>query len=169
MLLSFAYLGFSALLRLLVGRRRSAFVKDVELLVLRHQLAALRRQQPRPAVRAADRAFLAALIWVLPPPRRLGCDRAATVAALRRRSGRVLELHERASPHCCTRRRRGASTWSAPPGPRSRQRPLPARRCAGECLTRSPNGTSVWRPPAKPSLTSTSPARARRLLPIRAA
>ena len=48
MLLSFAYLAFSAVLRLLIRHRSSAFAKDVELLVLRHQLVVLGRQQRRP-------------------------------------------------------------------------------------------------------------------------
>jgi putative transposase len=72
MVLSFAYLAFSAVLRLLVRNRSSEFTKDVELLVLRHQLVVLGRQETRPSLEAADRAFLTALARLLPRRRRHG-------------------------------------------------------------------------------------------------
>jgi transposase InsO family protein len=70
MLLSFIYLVFVSVLKLLTGSRRPAQVKDIELLVLRHQLTVLRRQVERPRLRQSDRAFLAAASRVLPSQRR---------------------------------------------------------------------------------------------------
>lgn len=72
MFLSFAYLAFSAVLKLLLGRRRTEFAKDVKLLVLRHQLVVLGRQAGRPSLRPADRALFAALVRALPRRRRHG-------------------------------------------------------------------------------------------------
>jgi putative transposase len=70
MLLSFAYFAFGAILRLLVGGRRGEFDKDIELIVLRHQLTVLRRRGERPKLKPADRAFIAALARLLPYQRR---------------------------------------------------------------------------------------------------
>jgi hypothetical protein len=50
---------------LLVLRSRRDRSKDAEILVLRHQLAVLQRQVPRPRFEHHDRAFLAALARVL--------------------------------------------------------------------------------------------------------
>jgi hypothetical protein len=60
------YLIFWRLLNWLVLLGRSSAAKDVELLVLRHEVAVLRRANPKPRVDWADRAVLAALIRLMP-------------------------------------------------------------------------------------------------------
>jgi hypothetical protein len=60
------YLIFMRLLNLLLLLCRSSTSKDVELLVLRHEVAVLRRANPRPRLDWADRAVFAALVQALP-------------------------------------------------------------------------------------------------------
>ena len=64
------YLIFQHLLGLLVLLGRTSATKDVELLVLRHEVAVLRRTNPRPRLDWADRAVFAALVRRLPRARR---------------------------------------------------------------------------------------------------
>jgi hypothetical protein len=47
-------------------RRKSTFDKDVEILVLRHQLEVLHRKTPRPRLSWSDRAFLSLAAQLLP-------------------------------------------------------------------------------------------------------
>jgi putative transposase len=64
--LSFLYWMLRRLLELLVLRMRSQRAKEIEILVLRHQLQVLERQVARPQLGTADRALLAAFSRALP-------------------------------------------------------------------------------------------------------
>jgi putative transposase len=63
---SFVYLVACRLFALVVLRCRSSGSKEIEIVVLRHELSILRRQVARPQLRLADRVLLAALSRVLP-------------------------------------------------------------------------------------------------------
>ena len=97
------YLIFARLCAWLVLLSRSAASKEIELLVLRHEVAVLRRASPRPRLDWADRAILAALIRLLPAKLRM--HRLVT-------PGTVLRWH----------RRLVARKWTYPNGTAAGQR-----------------------------------------------
>jgi putative transposase len=63
---SILYLILRQLLQLVVLVARSQRSKELEILLLRHELAILRREKPRPRLHDADRLLLAALARALP-------------------------------------------------------------------------------------------------------
>jgi putative transposase len=102
---SFVYLALRRILALMVLCWRSADAKEVEILVLRHQRAVLRRQHPRPRLQPHDRALLAALSRLL--PRRRWSSFMVTPQTLQRWHRRMVRRH-----------------WTYPTTPRGRP-PLP--------------------------------------------
>src|ERR1022692_4221793 len=102
MSLRLLYLIFIRICGWLVLLGRSSASKNAELLVLRHEVAVLRRIKPRPGLDWADRAVLAALIRRL--PRRLREHRLVT-------PGTVLRWRRR----LVTRKRAGPDRTGRPP------------------------------------------------------
>jgi putative transposase len=90
-----AYLMLCRSIQLLAMLARGDVAKDLEILVLRHQLAVLRRQLPRPRLEPTDRALLAAVSRALPRAR-WSCFFVTPETLLR------------------WRRRRGAGAWTYP-------------------------------------------------------
>ena len=70
---------------------RSGRSKDLEIIVLRHQLTVLHRQYNRPAIADEDRALLGAIAAALPGPQRAGW--LVTPETLLRRHRRRIARH----------------------------------------------------------------------------
>ncbi len=88
MSLRLLHLIFVRLCDWLVLPGRSPASKNAGLLVLRHEVALLRRTNPRPRLDWAGRAILAALIALL--PRRLRAHRLVTPGTVPRRHPRLI-------------------------------------------------------------------------------
>ena len=102
---------------LLLGR--TSATKDIEPLVLRHEVAILRRANPRPRMDWADRAVFAALVRRL--PRALRCYRVVTPDT-------ILRHYNTVRPHRALRLRPPRPT-SPVPEPGSNHENLQAHDC----------------------------------------
>ena len=81
-LIRLIYRSLATLLSWLALSARSSASKNAEILILRHEVAVLRRSNPKPRINWADRALLAALAQIL--PKALRAHRIVTPATLLR-------------------------------------------------------------------------------------
>jgi hypothetical protein len=163
----FPYVGFRALLGALVRCRRGVDAKDLELLVLRHEVAVLRRQVARPKPRVADRVLLAAAACHLPrapkgvPVARRRADGPPVPAEVRAmvlrlarenpRWGHRRRVPARVETEVATRFARAASA-----SPRARGRNGPRRRPADRESSAN-SGTPTSGSPRSTCRASTAP------------
>jgi putative transposase len=103
----------------LLGRPRRS--KELEILVLRHELAILRRQSSRPKLTRADRALLASLSRSLPRPAwRVFSFKPETLLRWHRQLQHMLRVYRRQSTgrivrwSSCRRRRRSSAAGHRP-------------------------------------------------------
>ncbi len=111
MCLRFVFLLITRVAAWLRLSRREETWKTAEILILRHQLAILQRQQPRrPKLNWADRALLATLLSVIPKARRQGLRLLVTPDTILRwhrdivRRRRAAQVHARQDRPPATRR-----------------------------------------------------------------
>jgi putative transposase len=140
----------------LLGRATSS--KDIELLVLRHEVAVLRRTNPRPRLDWADRVVFAALIRRLPTSLR-GHRLVTPATVLRwqhRLGGQELDLPEPWRSPTHRRRHRHAERTDGP-----REPDLGYQRIQGELLKLGHRvGASTIRRILKPRRIPPAPSRA---------
>jgi hypothetical protein len=133
------YLALCRSFELLTLLTRGDATKDLEILVLRHQLTVLQRQTSRPKLEPADRALLAAISGVL-PRNRWSCF-FVTPETLRRWHGRLITWR-------WTYRRRGQGRPALDDGMQqlivrlARENPptAPSGRCCAGTPRTSPSG-----------------------------
>jgi hypothetical protein len=136
------YLIFSRLPSWLTLLPRAPSYRDIELLVLRHEVAVLRRTNPKPRLDWADRALFAALIRHLPAM--LRGDRLITPATVLRWHRRLDQEVDLPAPLRSPAHRRDDCRGDRTDGPRERNLGLPAH--PGRTTQARPSCRRVDRP-----------------------